>query len=166
MAKSLSEGQVATLVKWRARCKRAQLAHSYTAISYGRYHLLLGVVLILLTTASSVLIFASHVQPVWLSPVIGTSAALFAYLQTFLRLSEKADTHRQVARRYGALKKRIEYVVDFRSPIKDLGTQIDAIRQKEDEIASDAPHALSHRWSKAKKETHTENEAARLLTRL
>ncbi|PVZ65418.1 SLATT domain-containing protein [Pelagibaculum spongiae] len=155
----MNEDQKQTLMKWRSRCKRAQIAHSYTAISYGRYHLFLGIMLIALTTTSCVLIFAPNtIMPSWLSPTIGISAALFAYLQTFLRLSEQADSQRVVARRYGALKKEIEYILDFQLNATNCMDQVDSVRVKEYEIATDAPHALSHRWKKAANETKSEND--------
>ena len=162
----MTENQKQTMLKWRSRYKRAQLAHSYTAISYGRYHLWLGVLLIVLTTASCVLIFAGNDDmPNWLSPLVGISAALFAYLQTFLQLSEKADSHRAVARRYGALKKKLEYLIEFEHDSEDMTEKVNAIRIKEDEIATDAPHALSHRWKKAKAETQEENDSTSIRNR-
>lgn len=161
----MNEQQKKTLMKWRSRYKRAQLAHSYTAISYERYHLFLGVLLIILTTASCVLIFSSNLCPPWLSPTVGIAAALFAYLQTFLQLSEQADAHRGVARRYGSLKKKIEYIIDFKAEDLTLSEMADAIRIKEEEIASNSPHALSHRWKKAKKETQQENDESSIRNR-
>jgi hypothetical protein len=153
-------------MKWRSRYKRAQRAHTHTAISYGRYHLSLGILLIILTTASCVLIFASTTCPPWLSPTVGITAALFAYLQTFLQLSEKADSHRQVARRYGSLKKKIEYIIDFQAEESDLSQIVDAIRNKEDEIANDSPHALSYRWKEAEKKTQQENDKSSIRNRI
>ncbi|MFT6036923.1 MAG: hypothetical protein ACI9XJ_002511 [Marivirga sp.] len=161
----MTDNQKKTTLKWRSRYKRAQLAHSYTAISYGRYHLFLGALLIVLTTASCVLIFAENLQPVWLSPVIGISAALFAYLQTFLQLSEKADAQRGVARQYGALKKKLEYIIDFEHSSDNLSKMVNAIRIKENEIATGAPHALSHCWEKAKVETQAENDSLSIRNR-
>lgn len=96
---------------------------------------------------------------------MGISAALFAYLQTFLQLSEKADSHRVIARRYGALKKKIEYLIDFQHDATDLAEKVENIRTKEDEIASDSPHALSHRWKKAKQETQQENDESSIRNR-
>lgn len=152
-------------MKWRARYKRAQLAHSYTAISYGRYNLCLGVLLVILTTASCVLIFAPNIVHPWLSPTVGIAAALFAYLQIFLQFSEKADAHRQVARRYGSLKKKIEFIVDFQFDNPNLDQMVDEVRCKEDEIAADSPHALSHCWQKAKNETQQENDQSSIRNR-
>lgn len=152
--------QKITLLKWRARTKRAQLAHSYSATSYARYHLTLGILLIILATGSTVLIFAENVPINWIPPVVGISAALFAYLQTFLQLSEKAITHRDVARKYGSLKKEIEYLVAFTPDADDLAQKVEQLRVRGDEISSTAPHALSRSWHKAKQETQEENDAA------
>jgi len=161
----LNREQKLTLLKWRSRVKRSQLAHSYTAISFGRYHITLGVLLIILTTASSVLIFSQNIGPDWLSPTVGIAAALFAYLQTFLQFSEQADSHRAVARRYGALKKEIEFIVDFESNADCFTNKVDSIRTRIDVLSKEAPHALSHRWKKAKKETKIENEERSIRNR-
>ncbi len=155
----MNNEQRKTLLKWRARTKRSQLAHGYSALSYSRFHLTLGILLIGLATGSTVLIFAEDIPIKWLSPVIGISAALFAYLQTFLQLSEKANTHRDVARKYGSLKKEIEYLINFTPEVDNLTQKVDQLRIRGDEISSTAPHALSRNWNKAKRETQEENDA-------
>lgn len=160
----MNESQIKMLKKWRSRFKRAQLAHSYTAISYGRYHQVLGIVLIILTTASCVLIFADQEEYKWASPIVGISAALFAYLQTFLNFSDKAEAHRGVERRYGALKKEIEYLIYFESEANDFSNRVNDIRERENTISAEAPHSLSHRWKKAKRETQKENDAMSIRT--
>lgn len=161
----MTDNQKTTLLKWRARTKRSQSAHSYSVIRYSRYHLILGILLILLATASTVLIFANNIPIKWLSPVVGISAALLAYLQTFLQLSEKANIHRDTARRYGSLKKEIEYLLDFKSEAEDLDQRVDQLRIRGDEISATAPHALSQCWNKAKNETQKENDSASLRSR-
>jgi len=150
----LTETQKIIILKWINRYKRAQIAHSHTAIDYGRFHFFLGITLIVLTTASCVLIFATDQRiPQWLSPSVSIAAALFAYLQTFLQLSEQADTHRKVARRYGAMKKNLEYLLEFSNTSACLSEEINTVRIKADEIASESPHASSRRWKTAKAET-------------
>ncbi len=80
----MNEGQKKTLMKWRARFKRAQLAHNHTAISYGRYHNFVGISLIILTTAESVLTFAELCKNYeWIPIVVGILATIFAAFQTF-----------------------------------------------------------------------------------
>ena len=119
----MNEQQKNTLLKWRARHKRSQLAHNYTTGWFNKLHIWLGILLVCLSTASTVLIFA---QPTitWLSPAVGISAALFAYLQTFLQLSEQAEVHRSMARQYGELKKRIEYIIDFQEKKNQQSTML------------------------------------------
>ena len=154
----MNDKQVKILKKWRSRYKRAQLSHSYTAVRYGLYDLVLGVSLIILTTASAILIFAKFENLPWLSPGVGVFAALLAYLQTFLRFSEKSESHRSVERKYGALKKEIEYLLSFSLPEQDIVKSVDEIRQRENEISRDAPHSIPSCWKKAKDETKDENE--------
>lgn len=155
----MDENQRNTLLKWRARYKRAQLAHNYTAISYGRYHISIGVVLILLTTAASVLTFAQPTQNlVWVPIAISVSATVFAAFQTFMKFSEQTEIHRVAARRYGELKKEIEYILDFTPNAENLPELTDRIRKKENEIAQESPNALSYNWNRAKKETQEEND--------
>ncbi|MEQ9891403.1 SLATT domain-containing protein [Pectobacterium aroidearum] len=161
----MNDQQRKTLMKWRSRYKRAQLAHIYTALDYRSYHFFLGILLIALTTASCVLIFSSNQLCPWISPTISMMAAFLAYLQTFLQLSEKADVHRKTARRYGSLKKRIEYIIDFQAEESNLSEKIDFIRNKEDEIASDSLHALTRCWKKAKEETQKENDESSIRNR-
>ncbi|PHS29879.1 MAG: DUF4231 domain-containing protein [Methylophaga sp.] len=151
------------LKKWRSRYKRAQLAHSYTAVSYGRYNFTLGIILIILTTASSVLIFSDFKCYFWLSPTVGVFAALFAYLQTFLSFSKNAEIHRVVERSYGALKKEVEYLINFNSG-EDISKKVNDIREKENTLSSEAPHSLSYNWKKAKKETQDENDQYSIRT--
>ncbi len=146
------------LKKWRSRYKRAQLSHSYTAVQYGRYDLYLGVLLIILTTASAILIFAEFECIPWLSPSTGITAALFAFLQTFLRFSEKSEIHRSVERKYGALKKEIEYLITFTPNDDNFIERVNEIRCRENEISREAPHSIVSCWKKAKKETKNEND--------
>lgn len=155
----MNENQKSTLLKWRARYKRAQLAHNYTAISYGRYHISIGVVLILLTTAASVLTFAKPPESlIWIPIAVSVSATVFAAFQTFMKFSEQTEIHRIAARRYGELKKEIEYILDFTPDTNNLSQLTDEIRKKENEIAQESPNALTYNWDKAKKETQEEND--------
>ncbi len=155
----MDENQKTTLLKWRARYKRAQLAHNYTAISYGRYHISIGIALIILTTVASVLTFEKPIENLlWLPIAVSISATIFAAFQTFMKFSEQTEIHRVAGRRYGELKKEIEYILDFTSNVSNLPELTDSIRKKENEIAQESPNALSYNWSKAKKETQDEND--------
>lgn len=155
----MDSNQKQTLLKWRARCKRAQMTHNYTEISYRRFHISIGILLILLTTSASVMTFASFpASGKWVPVVISVAATIFAAFQTFMKFSEQAEIHRVIARRYGELKKEIEYVFDFPPEQSVLSERVDAIRIKENEISQDSPNALTHNWNRAKKETKNEND--------
>lgn len=154
----MDENQKVMLLKWRARFKRAQMAHNFNEISYRRYHMLLGIMLIVLTTSASVLIFADCKAVPWLGPVVSIMATLFAAFQTFMKFSERADIHRTSARRYGEIKKEIEYIIYFDSDSGSLKERVDAIRIKESEISQESPNTIARNWKKAKKETAAEND--------
>ena len=112
----MDDNQKKTLMKWRARCKRAQIAHSHSAMMYDRINTGIGVLLILLTVSTSVFTFAQFSESIrWIPIVVSISATIFATFQTFFRFSEKAEIHRNVAGRFGALKKELEFIVDFRT---------------------------------------------------
>lgn len=153
----MNEQQKTTLLKWRARHKRSQLAHNYTTGWFNKLHIMLGILLVCLSTASTVLIFAQP-DPKWLSPAVGISAALFAYLQTFLQLSQQAEVHRSMARQYGELKKRIEYIIDFQADSLNISDIVEELRLQERDIASSAPNCPRRYWDKASKATEQENE--------
>ncbi len=155
----MTDEQINILKKWRSRYKRAQLSHSYTAVRYRLLDLILGALLIVLTTASAILIFADFCKFEFLSPSVGIAAALLSYLQTFLRYYEKSEAHRSVERQYGALKKEIEYLLVFPPNESDLARRIDEMRRREVEISREAPHSIPSCWERAKKETAKENEA-------
>ncbi len=103
----MDENQKKTLLKWRARCKRSQIAHNYTAIIYRRFHFAVGGFLILLTTTASILTFwTPQAGSEWVPKAIAIVAALMAAFHTFMKFSEHAEMHRSCARRYGEVKKR------------------------------------------------------------
>ncbi len=155
----MDDNQKTTLKKWRARCKRAQIAHNYTAISYIRFHTCIGILLIILTIGGSVITFAPFPETQhWIPIIISISATMFAAFQTFMNFSEQAEIHRTTARRYGEIKKEIEYILDFISESKQLEDIVDKIRAKEVEISQDAPNTLVRNWNRAKKETLEEND--------
>lgn len=155
----MNENQKSMLLKWRARYKRAQLAHNYTATSYGRYHISIGLILVVLTTIASVLTFYKPEKClVWFPIAISVAATIFAAFQTFMKYSEQSEIHRVVARRYGELKKEIEFILDFTPEISSLSEVADRIRVKEQEIAQESPNSLSYNWERAKKETQDEND--------
>jgi len=94
----------------------------------------------------------------WAPLAVVIAATLVAALQTFMRFSEQAETHRAAARRYGEIKKEIEYVLCFGEALTAIEQRVDEIRAKEVAVGQDAPNALTWHWRRATKDTEEENE--------
>lgn len=155
----MEEKQKILLRKWRARCKRAQIAHNKTAIFHQRLHFIVGGILILLTTTASIITFwKPPADYAWVPLAVVIAATLVAALQTFMRFSEQAEAHRAAARRYGEVKKEIEYVLCFGEALTAIEQRVDGIRAKEVAVGQDAPNALTWHWKRATKDTEEENE--------
>ncbi|TNZ66970.1 DUF4231 domain-containing protein [Vibrio parahaemolyticus] len=154
----MNENQKVMLLKWRARCKRSQIAHNYNEISFRRFHMSLGVMLIVLTTFSSVLIFANFPNYPWLPATVSIAATIFAAFQTFMKFSERADIHKVSARRYGEIKKEIEFIINFDSDADTLSKRVESIRQKESDLSQESPNTISYNRKRAKEETLNEND--------
>jgi hypothetical protein len=118
-----------------------------------------GFLLIFLTTAGTALTFASFPQTLkWIPIAISITATIFAAFQTFMKFSEQAETHRASARRYGKIKKEIEYLLDFQADSERLAEMVENIRRREVELSQDSPNTLAKDWRRAKKETLEEND--------
>lgn len=154
----MTESQKETLIGWHARYIRAQVAHSHSATAYERISTIAGVSLILLTISTSVCTFADFSNTLkWIPIVLGILATILATFQTFYRFSEKAGMYRNIASRFGALRKDIEFIIEFRATENEeqLKRVIAELRSREDELILESPYALPSSWKKAKKRVPT-----------
>ena len=78
--------------------------------------------------------------------IISILAVVLASLQTFLRLSERAEKHRAVAVRYGALRRELETAIAKGSPYPEK--LVEGLREKLDSISSEAPEIPDRVWKK------------------
>ena len=81
--------------------------------------------------------------------IISVLAAVLASLQTFLRLSERAEKHRAAAVRYGALRRELETAIAKGGPYEDK--LVEGVREKLDSISSDSPEIPARVWTKVEK---------------
>lgn len=100
---------------WHYRICRIQFAHYDAATHFERLNLILGIPVILLTTAVGTTIFStlteSHSTRTQLYVgLLSVLAAVLASLQTFLRFAERAEKHRACGARYAGLKTELEVV--------------------------------------------------------
>jgi hypothetical protein len=139
------------LQDWYRRARENQFAH-YEAIkplSSGNYKL--GIPVALLSGLVGTSIFATLQAETAIGfriavGIISVLAAVLASLQTFLRLSERAEKHRAVAVRYGALRRELETAIAKGGPYEEK--LVDGLREKVDSISSEAPEIPDRVWKK------------------
>lgn len=131
---------------WFERARDNQLTHDECGNRLTRWHYLLGIPIIILTTGVAAAIFYSLGRPEVSDPIkmgIGMAsgaAALLACLQTFLGLSQRADQHRIACARYDALRRSLEILKTFSpsDPI-ELRRAITDIQRGMDRLAESSP---------------------------
>ena len=152
----MDEKRKALLKKWRSNLRDAQQAHYITSTLYKKLNYWVGIPVISFTVFVGSSLF-SELQKHDESKmriaigIIGVLAAIMASIQTFLRFPEKAEMHRATAVKFGLLKKEID---KFRAihpdSNRDVDERINEIKQKWDEIVSEAPTVSSKLWSAIK----------------
>ena len=144
---------------WFERARDSQLTHDECCNRLSRWHYLLGVPIIALTTATAAAIFYSLGRPELADPIkmgIGVAAgaaALLACLQTFLGLSRRADQHKIAGSRYDALRRSLEILKTFSpsDPI-ELRHAITDIQRQMDRLTESAPRVPARLKRKIDKE--------------
>jgi hypothetical protein len=150
---------------WFERARNNQLTHDACGNRLNRWHYLLGVPIIILTTAVAAAIFYSLGRPEVSDSIklgIGMAsgaAALLACLQTFLGLSQRADQHRIACARYDALRRSLEILKTFSpsDPI-DLRRAIIDIQREMDRLAESSPRVPSRLKKKIDRELESRSQ--------
>lgn len=137
------------LTKWLERVRRAQSAHYDSAVRCDRWHFWIGVPLVILTSfiGTSVFVTLQREAGAYIKIAVGlasVAAAVLASVQTFLRFSERAVSHRAAGMRFGALRKEIEHMQAF--PPKDP------------DQTKDLAKSLLDKWNKINEESPTANQ--------
>lgn len=84
--------------------------------------------------------------------IISVAAAVLASLQTFLRLSERAEKHRAVAARVGSIRREIEQLLATEATQTTLAQdRLDRLREQINKLAEDAPSVSDRIWERAKR---------------
>jgi hypothetical protein len=101
------------LASWCAKAKEYRDAHENARSRLRRWHYLLGVPAIVLSSAVAMAVFATLERPVSTPVAVGVGilsvgAAILAACQTFLRCSDRAEAHRQAASEYERIVDRAE----------------------------------------------------------
>ena len=139
---------------WFRRLRESQFSHYEAAKSLEGYTYWLGLPAILLSTFVGTSVFAAlgrSVDPRLQINVglVSVAAAMLSSIQTFLRFSERAEKHRSVAARYGALRREIEEILAQGGEMP--GGSLSALRGKIDELAESAPNIPTRIWTKTQR---------------
>jgi hypothetical protein len=136
-------GAVDLLGHWLKRTRADSFAHYAAQERYSRLNLLIGIPAAILSAVVGTAVFASLESNIdfrakLIVGVFSIIAAVLTGLQTFLRYSETAETHRKSAVAYSAARREIEELLTFTQRID--AEKIEAVRKRIDAIGETAPN--------------------------
>lgn len=132
--------------------RRAQHGHYETAKSLRRWHYAIGIPLVLSTGFVGASVFSTlerDVNPKFkiLVSLVSLVALMLAGLQTFFRLEERAEKHRQAGSRYGALYRETDALALFSGGSgPDLQIFIERTTERLSLLSSTAPEIPPRVW--------------------
>jgi hypothetical protein len=141
----------ALLGHWRNRVYAAQTAYYWQAERLWRWHYLLGIPIIFMSTVVSSSIFADKSGGIGIPTVVigalGGLTAILASLQTFLKLAETATRNTAAADWYAAIRRDIEALQALPRHLRgDVRARLDLIRKDINKAGQNAPAIGEHLW--------------------
>jgi hypothetical protein len=132
-----ASAESSVLEQWRNGVRIEHIAHSRAAARFEALGRALGLAVVALTA----IVGTSVISTLEASPstavkivagVLAFAASALAAMQTFLGYAERAASHREVAAKYGTLRRRMDAIeashpVDLREAMEDLQTRWDDI---------------------------------------
>lgn len=145
------------LEEWLYRIRRTQQAHYEAATHFVRLNYWLGIPAIVLSAIVGTSVFATlqRETDTRIKIAVGIAsitAAILMALQTFLHYSERAEKHRLVGVRYGALRREIEKRLAFPPARRDLEAYLESVRIQWDKCNEDCPTVPKSIWHSTKAE--------------
>jgi hypothetical protein len=146
------------LLKWSERARANQLQHWEAARYYDSANLALGGPAAVLSAVVGTTVFATLDKQVDFKVQLAVGAtsvlaAILVALQTFLRLSEKAEKHRGTAAAYSSVRRKIEVTLSLRDGSQEpLTRTVEEVLRELDNLAESAPTVPRHIWRKTKRE--------------
>jgi hypothetical protein len=143
----------ALLQNWRGRVYAAQSAYYLEATRYKRWHYLLGIAVVGLSTIVSSSAFAEKgggfSLPTVIIGLLGSLAAMLAGLQTFLKLGESAALHGVAAEGYASIRREIEELQALPRHLRgNVRVTLDDLRQNINKAGQNAPQLNEHLWAR------------------
>lgn len=138
------------LLKWLRRIKKAHIAHTRSATYFERLNFILGISVIIFSTFAGTSLLATDPALKIMASIASILAAILAGLQTFLRLSERAEKHRIAGSKFGGLRREIEQELAFLSDDKDSAAFVESIRIRWENLTEGSPTAPQGLWDSVK----------------
>lgn len=150
----MNTDQLDLLLHWARNTKRAQHAHYRMAGIYRRRYRLIGITVTAITVicGSSVIADLSKYFPsveIHIKMAIGLTvlfASALSGFQTFLKLDERAQLHKDTGAAYSAIKRHIDQlIVSVKTNAIDAEV-LNNIREKMDALGADSPEVDDRVW--------------------
>jgi hypothetical protein len=151
------------LEQWAARTTAAQHAHYFLTTRLRRANLLVGIPVVALTAIVSTSLFATLASdqnqlPIglqWVAASISLLAGALAAVQTFLRLSQRAEQHMTAGDWFAAIRRDIEVLLaapdeereDPQGVLTELRRDLNTAIQKAPEIGERTWHRFARAYS-------------------
>ncbi|MYM63331.1 SLATT domain-containing protein [Pseudomaricurvus sp. HS19] len=153
---------------WRFRVHRVQIGHYEAGRACERRHLWLGIPAVVLTTLVGTAVFSSLqefsdqqalIYPKIIVGFFSVTAAVLVGLQTFLRYSEQASSHKNAGAKYSHLKHRIELLAVL-PPATDeaLKRELADIELEWDRVREESPNLPTSIWRRMEAEITFEDD--------
>lgn len=145
------------LEEWLFRIRRTQQAHYESATLFARRNYWLGIPAIGLSAIVGTSVFTAlgKETEVAIKLAVGfasITAAILTALQTFLRYPERAEKHRMVATRYGAMRRELEKKLALPPTRREIEAYIDGVQVQWDKCNEDCPTVPKSIWHRTKAE--------------
>ena len=157
---------------WRFRVHRVQLAHYNAGRRHARFHLWLGLPVIILGTIVGTSVFATLQQTAeqqsaskGLQITVGllsVASAILASLQTFLNYATTAEKHRIAGARFASLKHQIELLATMPPTDRaELRAELLAIDKQWATYREDSPNIPQKIWRRIEETLTLEEHESR-----
>ncbi len=141
------------LLTWDSDLRIICHSHYDASVSSSKKHYILGILTIVLTAIVGTTIFStiqknSDLKTQITTGILSFFAVVFASLQTFLKLSEKAEKHRTSGAKFGSLLKELEHQMVLKKSASEFEQWSNSFRKRWDDISIQCPTVPKKIWKK------------------
>lgn len=144
----MSEKQYKMILDWMRKIHQLEYAHRFESILYSRAEKWIGISAFVITTLVAFSYRFPNVEttfyeqlPFFLKhsffvPIASSIAAILTGLLTFLKPSEKSETHKKTGSNYEKLRHRIELIIITDYTEKELSKKLDTLKEEWESLDS------------------------------